>query len=204
MDEFLRQRSGNFRSGLRRAQRQSVARTAHLGEFSIREFRGSTIDQGVDKLLALERQSWKVRDARKRTLYVTLNEQYRHFYRDVASAFAATDEAQVLVTEVGGRPANALFSLERQGMITCLLTYQAEELANLTSVAPLWGRFFELAIARGLHQVDFNGNNSYLARYATGQTRFSRLVFYNDALYSSVLRASADAAHLLARAFSRA
>jgi hypothetical protein len=49
--------------------------------------------------------------------------------------------------------------------------------------------------------VDFNGNSSYLARYASGETRYARLVFYNSGWYSSALRAAADGAHLLARRF---
>jgi CelD/BcsL family acetyltransferase involved in cellulose biosynthesis len=203
MEAFLGQRSRNFRRGLLRARRQSVERTAGLGEFRIREFRGDSIDEGMSKLLDVERESWKVKRTRKRELYLTLNEENRCFHRSVAKAFAASDEAQVLVTEIGGRPANAMYSLERQGVITCVLTYQAEEFTNLVTVAPLWGRFFEIAIERGLRVVDFNGNNSYLARYANGQTRFDRLVFYNTAWYSSLLRATADGASLLAQAFSR-
>jgi hypothetical protein len=199
MELFLAQRSRNFRSGFRRAQRQSVERTANLGELRIREFRGDAIDEGMAMLLALEHQSWKASEARRRDLYVTLSDDYRAFHRSVAAAFAASDEAQVLVTEVGGRPANALYSIERQGVITCVLTYQAEALAALVSVAPLWGRFFEIAIARGLREVHFNGNSSYLARYANGEGRFSRLVFYNSGMYSRLLRTVADGAHALSR-----
>jgi hypothetical protein len=197
MDAFLAQRSRNFRSGFRRAQRQSIERTAELGEFRIREFRGESIDDGITTLLDLEHQSWKATGTRKRDLYVTLSDEYRGFHRSVAKAFAASDDAQVLVTEIGGRPANALYSLERQGIITCVLTYQAEALAALVPVAPLWGRFFEIAIARGLREVHFNGNSSYLARYANGEARFSRLVFYNTGLYSRLLRTAADGANAL-------
>jgi hypothetical protein len=204
MEAFLAGRSHNFRSGLRRAQRQSIERTASLGEFRIREFRGSSIDEGMTKLLDLERQSWKVKKTRKRELYITLTDAYACFHRNVANAFAASDQAQVLVTEIGGQPVNALYSLERQGVIACVLTYQAEEFANRVSIAPLWARFFEIAIERGMRLVDFNGNSSNLARYANGRTSFDRLVFYNTAIYSSLLRATADAATLLARRFSPA
>ena len=180
-----------------------MERTAGLGGFDIREFRGDSIDEGIDKLLDLERRSWKVKTTRKRDLYVTLNDDYRLFHRQVARAFAASNQAQVLVTEIGGQPANALYSLERQGIITCVLTYQAEEFADRVSVAPLWGRFFEIAIERNLRKVDFNGNTSHLARFANGQTSFSRLVFYHSAFYSTLLRAAADGANLMAHAFSR-
>jgi CelD/BcsL family acetyltransferase involved in cellulose biosynthesis len=203
MEAFLAERSYNFRSGLRRARRQSIERTAALGEFHIREFRGDAIDEGITKLFDLERQSWKAKQTRKREIQLTLNDASSGFYRDVAKAFAASDQAQVLVTEIGGRPANALYSIERQGVIICVLTYQAEAFANLVTVAPLWSRFFEIAIERGLRQVDFNGHSSYLARYANGENRFSRLVFYNSALYSTLLRATANGANLLAQRFLR-
>jgi CelD/BcsL family acetyltransferase involved in cellulose biosynthesis len=203
MEAFLAERSHNFRSGLRRARRQSMERTAALGEFHIREFRGDAIDEGMSKLFDLERRSWKAKKTRQREIHVTLNDASSGFYRSVAQAFAASDQAQVLVTEVGGRPANALYSIERQGSIACVLTYQAEEFAKLVTVTPLWGRFFEIAIERGLRYVDFNGHSAYLARYANGEHRFSRLVFYQSALYSTLLRATANGANLLARLLSR-
>jgi hypothetical protein len=203
LEEYLAGRSRNFRSGWRRARRQSMERTGSLGGFDIREFRGDSIDEGIDKLLDLERRSWKVKTTRKRELYVTLNDDYRLFHRHVAKAFAASDQAQVLVTEIGGQPANALYCLERQGIITCVLTYQAEEFMDRVSVAPLWARFFEIAIERNLRKVDFNGNTSHLARFANGQTSFSRLVFYHSAFYSTLLKAAADGATLAAHVFSR-
>lgn len=203
MEVFLERRSGSFRRGLRRSRRQSIERSAGLGDFHIREYRGDSIDEGMNKLFDLERQSWKTKHARKRELHLTLEDKHRRFHRSVAKAFAVADEAQVLVTEIGGRPANALYSLEREGTIACVLTYQAEELASRVSVAPLWEQFFEIAIERGLREVDFNGNNSYLARYADGHSEFSRLVFYNPAFYSSLLRATADGANHLAGLFSR-
>ena len=203
MEAFLKERSHNFRSGLKRALRQSIDKTAALGDFQIREFRGASMNEGMARLFDLELQSWKTRTTRKRELHMVLNDEHRSFYRDVATAFAASDAAQVLVTEIGGRPANALFSLERQGMITCVLTYQAEEFSRLVTVAPLWSRFFEIAINRGLREVDFNGNSAYLARYANQEARFSRLTFYNGAFYSSLLRGTADAAHVLAHKLAR-
>src|SRR5687768_5047504 len=163
MDAFLGQRSRNFRSSYRRALRQSMERA---GQIQIREFRRDSIDEGMEKLLALERQSWKAASTRQRTLHVTLNEGYRRFHRDVARAFAASDQAQVLVTEIGGHPVNALYSLEREDVVACVLTFQAEATAQQVSLAPLWGRFFEGAIARGRRVVHFNGNSDHLARMA--------------------------------------
>ena len=92
MEAFLTGRSHNFRSGLRRARRQSIERTAALGEFHIREFRGHAIDEGMAKLFDLERQSWKAKTTRKREIHVTLNDASRGFHRDVARAFAASDQ----------------------------------------------------------------------------------------------------------------
>jgi hypothetical protein len=203
MTEFLAQRSHNFRRGLRRAQRQGIERTADLGELSVREYRGDAVEAGMTHLLNLERQSWKTSKTRRRLHHLTLDDESSRFHRSVATAFAASDEAQVLVTEIGARPANALYSLERQGIITCVLTYQAEELAQRVSVAPLWGRFFEIAIERGLRLVDFNGDNSYLARYAKDRRRFGRLVFYSDRFFSSLLRVTADGANRLTNALGR-
>lgn len=204
METFLGERSRNFRSSYRRALRQSRQRTAALGEFEIREFRHQSIDEGMVKLLALEQQSWKAMRTRKRSLHVTLSDAYCAFHRDVASAFAASDQAQVLVTEIAGRPVNALYSLEREGVIACVLTFQAEQMAHQVSLAPLWGRFFETAIARGIRSVDFNGDSEHLARFANGGDTFGRVVLYHAAIYSSWLRRIADAAHVLAHPLAQA
>lgn len=203
MDAFLSERSRNFRSSYRRALRQSIERTSGLGQFQIREFRRDSIDQGMERLLALERRSWKAASTRKRTLHVTLNDSYRRFHRDVARAFAASDQAQVLVTEIGGHSINALYSLEREGVVACVLSFQAEDTAQQVSLAPLWGTFFEGAIARGSRVVHFNGNSDHLARMANGQDTFSRVVFYHQGIYSSFLRRMADTAHAVARVARR-
>ncbi|MEQ8496920.1 MAG: GNAT family N-acetyltransferase, partial [Gammaproteobacteria bacterium] len=124
MEAFLGARTASFRRWLKRAERDSRARTAHLGEFAIREYRGGDIDIGMERLFGLERESWKVGHGRERELHLVLDDTARAFHRDVARAFAARDEAQVLVTEIGGRAVNALYCLERSGVSSGVLTYR--------------------------------------------------------------------------------
>ncbi|MEQ8660638.1 MAG: GNAT family N-acetyltransferase [Gammaproteobacteria bacterium] len=204
MEAFLGARSASFRRWLKRAERDSRAHTAALGELAVREYRGADIDAGMDTLFALEQQSWKVGQARSRALHLVLDDTARAFHRDVARAFAARDAAQVLVTTVGERAVNALFCLERGGVSSGVLTYRAEAFADRVAVAPLWRRYFELGIARGLNLADLNGNNDYLARYADGSAEYARLVFYHGGPYSTLLRVVADAASRAARGLRRA
>jgi hypothetical protein len=199
MEMFLRQRSRNFRRSLKRARHQSIERTRDLGDFDIREHRGDAIDAGMTALFELEARSWKAARSRTRELHMTLDDRYRGFHREVAGAFAEQDAAQVLVTEIGGRPANAMYSVQRGRTISCVLTYQAEDLADRASVTPLWERFFELAIERGASTVDLNGDNDYLSRFATDRREFNRLNFFSRTRYSSLLRLVADAATVVAR-----
>jgi hypothetical protein len=199
MEMFLGQRSQNFRRSLKRARHQSIERTRDLGEFDIREYRGDAIDEGMTELFELEARSWKAARSRTRELHMSLDDRYRGFHREVAGAFAEQDGAQVLVTEIGGRPANAMYSVQRGRTISCVLTYQAEDLADRASVTPLWERFFELAIERTVRTVDLNGNNDYLSRFATDRREFNRLNFYSRTRYSSLLRLVADAATVVAR-----
>jgi hypothetical protein len=92
-----------------------------------------------------------------------------------------------------------MYSVQRGRTISCVLTYQAEDLADRASVTPLWERFFELAIERTVRTVDLNGNNDYLSRFATDRHEFNRLNFYSRTRYSSLLRLVADAATVVAR-----
>jgi hypothetical protein len=199
MSEFLGKRSANFRRSLKRARRQNEDAGAPHGGFRVVEYRGESIDAGMDRLFELEKQSWKVGRSKRRELHLRLDDTSRGFHREVARAFARDDEAQVLVSEVGGTATNALYSLERNGLSGCVLTYQSEEWAQRTSVASLWERFFELAIERGLQGVDLNGSNSYLARYAESEERFRRFTLYSSRPYSALLRLIGDGATRLGR-----
>ena len=202
MEAFLKARSHNFRSGLKRAFRQSIEKTVAFGDFQIREFRGARLTKAWPGYSISNARAG--RPGRRGSVRFMSSSTMR------TAASIASHQGICRIGRCAGardgdrRPAgNALCSLERQGMITCVLTYQAEEFAKLVTVAPLWSRFFEIAIERGLREVDFNGNSAYLARYADLEARFSRLTFYNSAFYSSLLRATADAANVLAHTFAR-
>jgi len=203
MDEFLGARSRSFRRWLKRMERESIERTRDLGDLTIREFRGDAIDEGMRLMFALELESWKTGRMRRRALHLALSDVDRDFHLTAARAFAADDEAQVLVTFVGDRPVNALYCLEREGMSSGVLTYRAEAFSDRVTIAPLWRRFFELAIARGLTEVDFNGNNDYLARFADGERQCARHTFYHGGAYASLLRATSDTATRAARVGAR-
>jgi hypothetical protein len=194
-DAFLAGRSGHFRRWLRRECRRAEQRTAAVGRLHVRTYRGASVDVGMTTLLALETRSWKAGMTRQRRVYVHLDAAMRAFFREVASAFAATDQAQVLILEVGTKPAAALLSLERDGVTLGHLTYLAQPFAERVSLAPLWQVFVQQAIAAGIREIDFNGVSANLMKWADHRQSFSRLVLYNRRPYSQLLRLLADGAH---------
>jgi CelD/BcsL family acetyltransferase involved in cellulose biosynthesis len=199
MEEFLARRSSHFRKRLRQAINQAERRVADLGKLRVREFRSGDIQAGLEKLMALESQSWKVKEERRRRLYVRLDDRLRSFYREVAETFARTDSAQVLLLEVGDEPAAGLFSLDREGVIACVLTFISEPLSDRVSNAPLWKEFVERAIDRGLREIDFNGKTRNTMKWADDCRVCQRVMLFNRRPYSRLLEAVWDASRAVSR-----
>jgi len=192
LDEFLARRSSHFRKRLRQSCVQAERRVADLGGLRLREYRSGEIQAGLEQLLALESRSWKIKEVRRRRLYMRLDDKMRSFYREVAGAFAATDSAQVLMMEVGNEPAAGLFSLEREGIICCVLTFLSEDFSDRVTNAPLWREFVRKAIDRGLREVDFNGNTRNIQKWADDSRLYERAMFFNRRPYSRLLSAVWD------------
>jgi hypothetical protein len=168
----------------------------------LREFRGSEILLGIETLLALEKRSWKAMDARPRTYYIGPDAQLETFHKEVATAFAATDGATVLIMNVGDRSVAGIFCVERDGMLTAIITFRDMEFSRQLTAAPLFRRLVEISIERGLKEIDFNGNTVNIEKWADGARVSSRLFFYNRQPYSRFLRALSRTAHVAYGALS--
>lgn len=193
MDAFLAAKSNHFRKRMKAECRQAAERAPGL---RLQEYRGSQIDEGMDRLFALERRSWKAGDARARVYHVGPLPQLETFHREVARAFAATDAAMVLTMDVGDRSVAAIFCVERDGVMSAIVTFRDEEFSNRLTAAPLFRRLVEIAIDRGLTALDFNGNTTNIEKWADGSRISSRFLFYNRQPYSRFLRTVSHTAHL--------
>ena len=199
MDAFLAAKSNHFRKRLRAECRQAQERFPDL---RLREFRGAEIEQGIQRIFALEARSWKAKDTRKRTYYIAPDPQLETFHREVAHAFAATDGALVLTMDLGERSVAGIYCVERDGVMAAIITFRDEEFFDRLTAAPLFRRLVEIAIERGLTELDFNGNSVNIEKWADGNRLSSRFYFYNHRPYSRFLRTLARTAHVARAALS--
>lgn len=188
LDAFLQRRSGHFRKRLKQECNRLARDAEPFGGLHLRAYRGTEIGAGMDALFALEAGSWKVANTKRRRLHLRLDERTRRFHREVAHAFAATDQAQVLTLRIGERPVAALYSLERDGTTACVLTYMAADSPIKFSVAPLWRGFVEGAIGRGLREIDFNGRTRNVIKWAEEAVVYRRCLLFHGGPYSRFLR----------------
>ena len=193
MDNFLAARSNHFRKRLRAACRQAAERFPDL---RLREFRGADIDEGMERIFALERRSWKATGTKRRKFRVGPEARIETFHREVARAFAATDGAVVLTMDVGERPVAGIYCLERDGVVMPINTFMDEDFADRLTTAPMFRRLIEVSIDRGLKELDFNGNTENIAKWADRTRASSRFFFYNRHPYSRFLRSLSRATHL--------
>ena len=199
MDLYLASKTRHFRKRLAEQCRQAEKR---FPELRIREFRGSRIDQGMEKLLELEKRSWKTSGARKRTFYIGPEPQLQAFHREAARAFAETDGAVVLTMEIAGRPVAGIHCLERDGVTAAIITFLDAEFSSKLNTAPMFRYLIKSSIERGLREIDFNGKTANIAKWAEGIRRSSRFFFYNRRPYSRFLRLLSSTAHGAYRAVS--
>jgi CelD/BcsL family acetyltransferase involved in cellulose biosynthesis len=199
MQLYLAAKTRHFRKRLSADCRQAKERFPDL---RLREFRRGEIDQGMEILLELEKRSWKARGSRTRKFYIGPEPQLAAFHRETARAFAETDEALVLTMEVGERPVAGIHCLERDGVMTPIITFMDEEFSDDLTAAPMFRRMLESSIERGLKELDFNGKTANIAKWADRTRVSTRHFLYNRRLYSRLLRVLSRTAHGAYRAAS--
>jgi hypothetical protein len=184
MDLYLASKRRHFR---RRLVEQCRQAERSLPGLQVREYRGARIDEGMDRLLALERLSWKAHDIRDRKFYIGPEPELQAFHRASARVFAETDEAVVISMEVGERTAAAILCLESEGVSAAIITFMDATLPGRWNTAPMFRRLLESCMERGLCELDFNGNTRNVAKWADSTRRSSRYFLYNGRPYSRFL-----------------
>ncbi|MEQ8660393.1 MAG: GNAT family N-acetyltransferase, partial [Gammaproteobacteria bacterium] len=199
MDAWLATKRRHFRRRLVEQCRQVERR---FPDVSVREYRGDDIDAGMAQLLALEERSWKAEQTRTRTFYIGPEPDLQRFHREVARAFAARDDAMVLVMEVEGRAVAAIQCLERDDMLATIVTFMDQDYTRQLNTAPMFRHLVERAIERGVHEIDFCGKTVNAEKWAD-HTRYSERCFiYNRRPYSRFLRGLSVAANRAYRGVS--
>ncbi|SCY57003.1 GNAT family N-acetyltransferase [Microvirga guangxiensis] len=187
--EFLKMRSRNFRENLKHENKKLTQTFSALGPMKISNFRGSDITRNINRLFALEEQSWKVTNEKERRLHLALDDKTRSFLRDVAERFSADDEANLGILSFGDTDAAGVFNIERGGTSLGLVLYRHEKLGAPVAIAPLFQNLFEISISRGMKRIDFNGYTRNYMKWAKESHIYSRVIFFNSKPYSQLLRA---------------
>ncbi|MEQ8496552.1 MAG: GNAT family N-acetyltransferase, partial [Gammaproteobacteria bacterium] len=199
MEAWLATKTRHFRRRLVEQCRQVERRFPDL---TVHEYRGPHIDAGMEALLELEKRSWKAEQTRDRTFYIGPEPDLQTFHRAVARAYAASDEAMVLVMEVEERPVAAIQCLERDAMLATIVTFMDQDYTRRLNTAPMFRRLVERAIERGVREIDFCGKTVNAEKWSDG-TRYSQRYFiYNGRAYSRCLRGTSIVANRAYRAVS--
>lgn len=186
--EFLHARSRNFRDNLKRDAVKLERTFAALGPMKVTSYRGPEVVSNLDRLFALERQSWKVSDEKERRLHLALDDKTRSFFREVATRFSADDEANLLILSFGDTDAAGLFTLERSGTSIGVALYRSERLGSPITATPIFRALFENSISRGLKRIDFNGYTRHYLKWAKSSHTYTRAIFFNSSVYSRLLQ----------------
>ncbi len=186
MDDYLASRSRHFR----KRQRRAVRANEDHGRIATEEYRGERIGAGLDQLFELERRSWKADPQQGRAVSLTLDDRMRAFLRDVAGAFARSDDAQVLVMTCDGAPFAGVLALGRQTTLLTLVTYMDEARSEQLTTATLWWDFVERALAAGYDRIDFNGNTVAAQKLSNASDVYVRRTVFHDGPYARVLGAA--------------
>lgn len=204
MQGYMASRTRHFRKRFGQECQRVERKASSMGGLTIAEFRGPSIDEGLDHLFSMERRSWKAQQVRRRQIHHRLDDRLRDFHGDVARRFSERGEAAVFVTFVAHDVVGALYCLEREGVVTPILTYMDAAFARQVTALPMFRRFIECSIDRGLREIDVNGNTMFARKLSNGERVLERVVLYSARPYSSLLRNVSRAARSLSRAVSRA
>jgi len=183
IEDFLKSRSRHFR----KRHRAELRANESAGTIEFDEYRGGRIEEGLGVLFELESRSWKVDPTSTRDVWMPLDERIRGFFREVATSFAETDQANILVMKLDGVPVAGLYGLTRQRVRLTLVTYMDNSFRGRVSSASLFRAFLEGAIDDGMTRVDYNGCGLNAQKFANLKTNYKRLYFHHSGPYSRLL-----------------
>jgi len=199
MDAFMKTRTRHFRRRIK-----AEIRTNHReGTLDFRCYRGEEMEAGIEILFRLEAASWKANGDPRKLVRISLDEELRGFFRDVALAFARTDQAQVVVLRCDGEPAIGLLTLERQNTALTMVIYHDQRFTGRLTSAPVYHHVIEQSITRGVTHLDFHGNTLNVGKWANTGLKYRRVYVFSGGLYSRLLAESKRVATAASRRLKR-
>lgn len=179
-DEFLKQRSRNFRSKLKLTENQ----LKRSGGYEIDTYRADNIPGAMEQLLSISRRTWKYREGTA----IASNPDNIHFYRSLAHAAASAGWLNLRVLRLAGEPVAFSFNLDYRGVSFFLKTGFDEKYRSLSSGEFLLHRSIQECFEGGFREYDLlGGNEPYKLKLTSLLREHRKLVAFNTGVPGRVL-----------------
>lgn len=178
-DEFLQQRSGKFRSFLKRLDKKIRSRYSDIRVAYYQENRH--VLEGYEHLLSIERRSWK----HQKGTSIPSRENQMSFFRELCESSSARGWLHLSVLFLDGCPVAHNLGLLREGRYSYLKTSFDEGFREVSPSAYLRAQLIERLIHDGVAELDFPAEPYEWERQWTNATREHRTI----RLYSQRFRA---------------
>ncbi|MBE9536612.1 MAG: GNAT family N-acetyltransferase [Proteobacteria bacterium] len=181
-EQYLAQKSRNFRQQMRRSERSLEI----MGALRVECFdKPETIDIGLRLFMEIDGESWKARAGESLALNTTIGA----YYADLARQCVKKSHCQIWVLRVSGEPASAFLCLRDDRTLYTIKTSSKEKFASnaCSPGSTLIAHIFKDIWESELNGLDFVGRIMFSERWASEIRGFEQLVVYNNHLYSSII-----------------
>lgn len=178
-EQYLKQKSENFRRSLRRAERA----LAQLGTVTVEQYEGLDTVQttGMPAFMEIDRESWKARDGES----IALHSHLGAYYGALATQFAKKNQCEIWTLSIANEPAAAFLCL-CDGRVLYILKSSYKDKFGSSQLSPsfvLMARIVQDVWRRKLSGIDCVGQVPFLERWTPERLEFDRLVVFGHHLY---------------------
>jgi CelD/BcsL family acetyltransferase involved in cellulose biosynthesis len=159
---------------------------------------GDTLEDGLDRLVALHDRRWEEIDAPMRGLLAAHDQ--KAFLLDAARALDSEGMLSLLSLQAGGRPVAVEFDLAHENRLFLFKGAFDPEFAAFSPGQVLTHRVFEDGLADGIDVFDFcRGDSQYQRRWSNGERHISTVTLSRPGLAGAVARQRFRAARAVDR-----
>jgi CelD/BcsL family acetyltransferase involved in cellulose biosynthesis len=186
-DDYFKPRHRHFRTRFRSGEQV----LKQLGGGVVHVSDGASSVELLDLALDLADRSWKQQGRPGEAYHVPVAEPVKHFYRALARAHAGDAAMPVISLEVAGQLRAVLVCAVQGRRLYALQTFYDPEIARASPGARLLPALYDHCHAMGLEQIDWNGNSSWVQRFADTSTAHVHLSILRGGVGGRLLHAVA-------------
>jgi CelD/BcsL family acetyltransferase involved in cellulose biosynthesis len=179
-EAYFRDRSKHFR----RKTRVTRNRLGRLGRVELtRVGSADRLDGAFDRLLEIERKSWKVESGEA----IVRRPEWEAFYRDVLRVFGERDACRIRFVEVDGRPVAGSLVVEGWDVVQGLRMFVDPGFAPASPGMALLEELVRDSWREGLRCIALDRRTPFLSRWATRAEWHDGLFLFNSRPWSRLL-----------------